>query len=83
MSDRHDPLSVRCVRIHYLGYSGNYDEWLNVDTDSHRMAQRGTFTVGADLRAVRKNTPNFGPGIRRMLIQASAHNFSDDNGYDS
>lgn len=51
-----DYLQVRRAKIHYLGYSQNYDEWLSVDTDSHRIAQRGTFTVGPDLRAIRRNT---------------------------
>jgi len=56
--DNDDYLDVRRAKIHYLGYSQNYDEWLFVDTDSHRIAQRGTFTVGPDLRAIRRNTTN-------------------------
>jgi len=57
--DNDDYLEIRRAKIHYLGYSQNYDEWLNVDTDSHRIAQRGTFTVGPDLRAIRRNTTSF------------------------
>jgi len=49
-----DPLLTRRCKIHYLGYSANYDEWLNIDTDSHRIAQRGIYTVGPDLRAARR-----------------------------
>jgi len=49
-----DPLATRRCKIHYLGYSANYDEWLNIDTDSHRIAQRGIYTVGPDLRAARR-----------------------------
>ena len=56
--DNDDYLEIRRAKIHYLGYSQNYDEWLFVDTDSHRIAQRGTFTVGPDLRAIRRNTTN-------------------------
>eukprot|EP00483_Globobulimina_turgida_P006678 UN06688 len=56
--DNDDYLEIRRAKIHYLGYSQNYDEWLNVDTDSHRIAQRGTFTTGPDLRAIRRNTTN-------------------------
>jgi hypothetical protein len=48
-------LEVRRAKIHYLGYSSKYDEWLNVDTDSHRIAHRGTFTTGPDLRAIRRH----------------------------
>jgi len=51
-----DPLITRRCKIHYLGYSANYDEWLNIDTDSHRIAQRGIYTVGPDLRAARRYT---------------------------
>ncbi|ETO21960.1 hypothetical protein RFI_15242 [Reticulomyxa filosa] len=50
-----NPLLVRRVKIHYLGYSANYDEWLDVDTDSHRIAQRGVYTVGPDLRSIRRH----------------------------
>eukprot|EP01083_Nonionella_stella_P156582 507254_1 len=56
--DNDEYLQIRKAKIHYLGYSQNYDEWLFVDTDSHRIAQRGTFTVGPDLRAIRRNTTN-------------------------
>eukprot|EP01083_Nonionella_stella_P016085 44967_1 len=44
--DNDDYLEIRRAKIHYLGYSQNYDEWINVDTDSHRIAQRGTYTMG-------------------------------------
>ena len=60
--DADDYLDIRRAKIHYLGYSQNYDEWLNVDTDSHRIAQRGTFTIGPDLRAIRRNTTNLQHG---------------------
>jgi len=60
--DADDYLDIRRAKIHYLGYSQNYDEWLNVDTDSHRIAQRGTFTIGPDLRAIRRNTSNLQHG---------------------
>lgn len=49
-------LEIRRSKIHYLGYSASYDEWLDVDTDSQRIAQRGTFTIGPNLRAIRKNS---------------------------
>eukprot|EP01084_Bolivina_argentea_P166123 288494_1 len=55
-NDNDDYLEIRKAKVHYLGYSQNYDEWLNIDTDSHRIAHRGTFTIGPDLRAVRRNT---------------------------
>jgi len=54
MLQDNDPLITRRCKIHYLGYSANYDEWLNIDTDSHRIAQRGMYTVGPDLRAARR-----------------------------
>ena len=50
-----DYLGVRQAKIHWLGYPTLYDEWIDVDSDSHRIAQRGTFTVGPDLRALRKH----------------------------
>jgi len=54
--DEHtDYLEIRQAKIHWLGYPSIYDEWIDVDTDSHRIAQRGTFTVGPDLRAMRKH----------------------------
>eukprot|EP01084_Bolivina_argentea_P166124 288495_1 len=57
-NDNDDYLEIRKAKVHYLGYSQNYDEWLNIDTDSHRIAHRGTFTIGPDLRSVRRNTTN-------------------------
>jgi len=45
----------RCdIKLHYLGYSSNYDEWISLDQDSHKIAQRGTFTVGPNLRTLRR-----------------------------
>lgn len=49
------PLEGRLLHVHYLGYSVNYDEWLRLDRDSSRMAHRGTYTVGPNLRARRRN----------------------------
>jgi len=40
--------------VHYLGYSANYDEWFDIYHDSHRIAHRGTYTVGPNLRVVRR-----------------------------
>lgn len=49
-------LTGRRIKVHYLGYSANYDEWLDLDADSHRIAQRGTFTIGPNLRTIRRNS---------------------------
>lgn len=63
-NERVDPLDVRRAKIHYLGYSGGYDEWIDIDTDSHRIAHRGTFTIGPNLRAIRKYSVKRGSGRR-------------------
>jgi len=57
-SGRDECLDIRRCKVHYLGYSASYDEWLDVDMDSQRIAQRGTFTIGPSLRAIRKNSAN-------------------------
>merc|ERR1719384_1962491 len=74
--DNDDFLEIRRAKIHYLGYSQNYDEWINVDTDSHRIAQRGTFTIGPDLRAIRRNTTNLQQRIRSNSNQKKYHQFT-------
>eukprot|EP01083_Nonionella_stella_P051974 138062_1 len=43
------------VKIHYVGYSPNYDEWVVVDTDSPCIAQRGAYTIGPDVRRNNNN----------------------------
>jgi len=68
-NDNNDFLEIRKAKIHYLGYSVNYDEWLLIDTDSHRIAHRGTYTIGPDLRAIRKNTTH----LQHALHQSIAH----------
>lgn len=80
--DADDYLDIRRAKIHYLGYSQNYDEWLNVDTDSHRIAQRGTFTIGPDLRAIRRNTTNLQHGHHpdQPRSQSAAATFSINRG---
>lgn len=47
--------NTKRAKIHYLGFSAKYDEWLNVDSDSHRIAHFGTFTVGPDVRTMRRH----------------------------
>jgi len=84
----HDPLITRRFKIHYLGYSANYDEWLNIDTDSHRIAQRGIYTVGPDLRTARRyagrqtqistNQPVF-PRILVENVDVENNNFFHNN----
>lgn len=59
-----DYLEIRQAKLHWLGYPSIYDEWIDIDTDSHRIAQRGTFTIGPDLRALRKHD---------MQLRALAH----------
>jgi len=78
--DADDYLDIRRAKIHYLGYSQNYDEWLNVDTDSHRIAQRGTFTIGPDLRAIRRNTTNLQHGHHPDQPRSAAATFSINRG---
>lgn len=63
-----DVLDIRRAKIHYLGYSGSYDEWIDIDTDSHRLAHRGTFTVGPNLRQIRKNSAK----VRRARSERTA-----------
>lgn len=75
-SDNYDPLTVRRIRVHYLGYSEKYDEWLCVDSDSHRMAQRGTYTVGADLRAAKKNRNREQIDIANVLFRSPLNGIS-------
>jgi len=50
-----NPLVNRRILVHYLGYSANYDEWFDLSRDSHRIAHRGTHTIGPNLRAIRRN----------------------------
>lgn len=53
----------RRFKVHYLGYSANYDEWLDLDMDSHRVAQRGTYTTGPNLRTIRRQMQNQSHGM--------------------
>lgn len=54
LSQRYVSSTNRRFCVHYLGYSANYDEWFDVIHDSHRIAHRGTHTVGPNLRVVRR-----------------------------
>jgi len=43
------------ILVHYLGYSSNYDEWFDLGTDMARIAMSGTYTVGPNLRTIRRS----------------------------
>ena len=51
------PFSVthRRVKISYLEWQNIYDEWIDFDTDSHRISHVGTKTHGISRFAVTEN----------------------------
>lgn len=65
------------IKVHYLGYSSSYDEWFDLGRDTSRIAPAGTYTVGPNLRTVRRsaqlsqqvnvNCPEFRQGHPRGL----------------